>query len=132
MHIWIIILFATAGVVFGLDYLFRRKKWKDNSKAEKISLLVNMFSVAPYIYLSALGMLWGIVTYAPETSLGEIIYEVTLRMASIYFIIAVIAVILSFVLRIKDKNKASVGTNIIALLYIVVILALNLFAGKLL
>ena len=132
MHIWIIILFATAGIVFGLDYLFRRKKWKDNSKAEKISLLVNMFSVAPYIYLSALGMLWGIVTYAPETSLGEIIYEVTLRMASIYFIIAVIAVILSFVLRIKDKNKASVGTNIIALLYIVVILALNLFAGKLL
>ena len=132
MHIWIIILFATAGVVFGLDYLFRRKKWKDNSKAEKISLLVNMFSVAPYIYLSALGMLWGIVTYAPETSLGEIIYEVTLRMASIYFIIAVIAVILSFVLRIKDKNKASVGTNIIALLYIVEILALNLFAGKLL
>jgi hypothetical protein len=132
MHIWIIILFATAGVVFGLDYLFRRKKWKDNSKAEKISLLVNMFSVTPYIYLSALGMLWGIVTYAPETSLGEIIYDVTLRMASIYFIIAVVAVILSFVLRIKDKNKASVGTNIIALLYIVVILALNLFAGKLL
>ena len=132
MHIWIIILFATAAGMFGLDYLFRRKKWADNSKAEKISLLVNMLSVAPYIYLSMVGMLWGIVTYAPETSLGEIIYDVTLRMASIYFIIAVIAVILSFALRIKDKNKASVGTNIIALLYIVVILALNLFAGKLL
>jgi hypothetical protein len=132
MHIWIIILFATAAGMFGLDYLFRRKKWADNSKAEKISLLVNMLSVAPYIYLSMVGMLWGIVTYAPETSLGEIIYDVTLRMASIYFIIAAVAVILSFVLRIKDKNKASVGTNIIALLYIVVILALNLFAGKLL
>ena len=132
MHIWIIILFATAAGMFGLDYLFRRKKWADNSKAEKISLLVNMLSVAPYIYLSLVGMMWGIRKRSPETSLGEIIYDVTLRMASIYFIIAAVAIILSFVLRIKDKNKASICTNIIALLYIVVILALNLFAVKLL
>ena len=40
MNPWVIILFVTAGVVFGLDYLFRRKKWKDNSQEEKISLIV--------------------------------------------------------------------------------------------
>ena len=50
MNPWVIILFVTAGVVFGLDYLFRRKKWKDNSQEEKISLIVNMFSVGPYIF----------------------------------------------------------------------------------
>ena len=131
MHIWIIILFVTAGVVFGLDYLFRRKKWMDNSKAEKISLLVNMFSVAPYIYLSALGILWGIVPMTPETSFGKAIYDATLSMGGIYFIIAIAAVILSFVFRKIGKAKASIWTNIIALLYIAVVLAANVLAAKL-
>ena len=60
MNPWIMILIVMAGAVFGLDYLIRRKKWQDNSKEEKISLFVNMFSVGPYVFLSALGMLWGI------------------------------------------------------------------------
>ncbi len=50
MYPWIVILLVTAVVVFGLDYLFRRKKWKDNTTGEKISLIINMLSVAPYIF----------------------------------------------------------------------------------
>lgn len=46
MYPWIIILFVMAGIMFGLDYLIRRKRWKDNSRGEKISLIINMFSVA--------------------------------------------------------------------------------------
>ena len=132
MRIWIIIMLATAGAVFGLDYLFRRKKWDDNSKSEKISLLVNMLSVAPYIYFSAVGMLWGIVPVSPETSFGYALYDATLSMAGIYFIIATVAVILSFVLRLLKKNKASILTNIIAFLYIVTVLTVNVIAAKLL
>ena len=130
--IWIIILLAAAGIVFGLDYLVRRKAWKDNSKKEKISLLVNMFSVGPYIFLSALGALWGIVPGSPETALGEVLYDATLIMGGIYFIVAAVAVILSLIFRKKGILKVSIWINVIALAYIATVLAVNSFAGKIL
>ena len=132
MNIWVIILFIMAGAVFGLDYLLRRKKWKDNSKEEKISLLVNAFSVGLYLFLSALGILWGIVPVSPETAFGEMLYDVTLEMGGIYFLVAAAAVILSFVFRKIGKNKASIWINVIAFVYIVVVLGVNSFAGKIL
>ena len=132
MNPWLIILFVTAGTVFGLDYLFRRKKWKNNSREEKISLIVNMFSVGPYIFLSVLGMLWGIVAYSPETAFGEILYDATLMLGGIYFIVAIAAVILSFVLRKINKARASIWVNVIALLYIVLMFAINSLAGAIL
>ena len=130
MNIWIIILLVAASVVFGLDYLLRRKSWKNNSKVEKISLLVNMFSVGPYIFLSALGALWGIVPGSPETALGEVLYDATLIMGEIYFVVAAVAVILSFVFRKKGKLKASIWINVIALAYILTVLAVNSLVGK--
>ena len=132
MNPWVIILFVMAGAVFGLDYLFRRTKWKDNSKSEKISLLVNMFSVGVYIFLSALGMLWGIVAYSPETAFGQMLYDATLMLGGIYFIVAVAAVILSFVFRKTGKIKASIWINVIAFAYIAVVLSVNYLAGKIL
>ena len=132
MNIWVIILFIMAGAVFGLDYLLRRKKWKDNSKEEKISLLVNAFSVGLYLFLSALGILWGIVPVSPETAFGEMLYDVTLRMGGVYFWVAAAAVILSFIFRKIGKNKASIWINVIAFAYIVVVLGVNSFAGKIL
>lgn len=132
MNPWVIILFVMACVVFGLDYFVRRRKWKDNSKEEKISLIVNMFSVGPYIFLSILGMLWGIVPGSPETALGETLYDTTLMMGSIYFIVAIAAVILSFVFRKIGKAKASIWTNVIAFMYIAVLLAVNYLAREIL
>ena len=132
MNPWIAILLVMAGVVFGLDYLFRRKKWKDNSKGEKISLLVNMFSVGVYIFLSALGMLWGIVAYSPETAFGKMLYDATLMLGGIYFVVAIAAVILSFIFRKTGKIKASIWTNVIASAYIAVVLTVNYLAGKIL
>ena len=132
MNIWIIILLIAAGVVFGLDCLLRRKAWNQNSKEEKISLLVNMFSVGPYIFLSALGALWGIVPGSPETALGEVLYDATLIMGGIYFVVAAVAVILSLVFRKKGKLKASIWINVIALVYIATVFAVNSLAGKIL
>ena len=40
MSPWIMITLVMAGIVFGLDYLFRKKKWKENSKGDIISLLI--------------------------------------------------------------------------------------------
>ena len=132
MNPWVIILLVMAGIVFGLDYLLRRKKWKDNSKEEKISLIVNMFSVGLYIFLSALGILWGIASDSPETAFGEALYDATLMMGGTYFIVAIVAVIASFILRKIGKIKASIWTNVIALLYIVVVLAVNSLVGVML
>ena len=132
MNPWIIILFVMAGIVFGLDYLFRRKKWTDNSKGEKVSLLVNMFSVGPYAFLSVLGALWGITASSPETAFGKVLYDTTLTMAGFYFIIAIAAVVLTFIFRKKGKVKASILTNLIAFAYIAVIFAVNYVVGKLL
>ena len=119
-----------AGIVFGLDYLFRRKKWNDNTKQEKISLLINMFSVGPYIFLSALGMLWGIVSGSAETAFGETLNDATLVMAGVFFIVAIVAVIMSFILRKIGKIKASIWINVIALLYIVAVFGVNYLAGE--
>ena len=132
MNPWIIMLLLAAGVVFGLDYLLRRKAWHNNTKEEKISLLVNMFSVGPYFFLSALGALWGIVPGSPETALGEVLYDATLTMGGIYFVVAAVAAIWSLVFRKKGKLKASIWINVIALVYIATVLAVNSLAGKIL
>lgn len=132
MNIWITILLITAAIVYGLDFLFRRKKWKDNSKGEKISLIINMVSISPYIFLSFLGMMWGIASGGTETAFGEVLYDVTLIMASLFFIIAFVAVILSFIFRIIGKAKASIWINIIAFSYMIVVLAVNSLVGAIL
>ena len=132
MNPWIMITCVVAGAVFGIDRLLRRKKWKDNSKEEQISLLVNMLSTGPYIFLSAVGMLWGLASGYPTTAFGEVLYEVTLFLGGTYFVVALAAVIASLILRKRGKIKASTWINVIALVYIVVVLAVNYLVGALL
>lgn len=130
MNPWIVLTVAMAGIVFGIDYLFRRKKWKNNSKEEKISLLINMFSVGPYVFLSVFGMLLDIVPGNPKTGLGEVLNDVTLLMGKMYFAIAAGAVIASLILRKKEKVKTGIWVNVIAFAYMAVVLAVNSLAGK--
>ena len=129
---WIIITLAAAGAVFIIDYLLRKKKWKENTKKEKISLLVNMFSAGPYIFISAMGILWGIVAKNPETALGQVLYDATLMMAGYYYVVAVAAAVSSLILRKKEKTKLSIWVNIIALVYIAVVLTVNSLVGEIL
>ena len=112
MNPWIIIVLIAAGIVFVIDRLLRKKKWEDNSKEEEISLLVNMFTAGPYVFLSAVGMMLGIVANSPKTSFGKVLNEVTL------------------VFRKKGKIKASIWVNIIALVYIVAVMVVNSLVGK--
>ena len=132
MNPWIFITLISAAAVFGIDYLLRKKKWNENSKEEKISLLINMLSVGPYAFLSALGMLWGIVAGNPETAIGKMLYDTTLMMGGVYFAVAIVAVAASLILRKKGKTKASILANIIAFAYITVVLTVNSLAGKIL
>ena len=132
MNPWIVIALIGAGLVFLVDYLLRRKKWKDNTKAEKSSLIVHMVSVGLHCFLSALGMLWGLAGGGPETSFGEVLYNVTLTLAGCYFIVAIIATVGSFILRKIGKTKASIWINGIALAYAVIVMLLNYLTGILL
>lgn len=129
MNPWIIIALIGAAIVFFLDYILRRKKWKNNTKAEKISLLINMLSVSVYIFSSVLGLLWGITGSSADTTFGEIIYNVTLAMAGFIGVIAIVAMIGSLILRKKGKAKASIWINIFALGYIIVVFAVNSLTG---
>lgn len=130
MNPWIIITLFCAMIVFVIDYLLRRKKWKENTKEEKISLIVHMFSIGPYVFLSVLGMFWGILLGQPKTAFGKMLYDATLLMGEWYFVIAIIAIIMSFVLRKKGKIKSSIWINVIAIVYIVVVFFINSFIDK--
>ena len=129
MNPWIIISLVLAVAIFGVDFLLRRKKWKDNSKEEKVSLLLNMCTCGPYVFLSVLGMLWGIVSYEPKSAFGQFVYDATLVMGFYYFILAIVAVIASLILRKLGKVKMSTWVNIIALIYIVVVFLVNYISG---
>ena len=132
MEIWVIMGLPIAGIIFLLDYLLRRKKWKDNTREEKVSLLINMISVVPYMIFSAFGILMGITGNGSVTTFGNVLYNVTLNMAGIYFLIALAAVITSEILRKVGKTGASIWINIIAFAYIVVVGFLNYIASDLL
>ena len=132
MNPWLIIAVIGAGIVFLIDYLLRRKKWADNTKTERTSLIVHMVSVPLYVFLSIFGLLWGIVAYSPDTAFGEALYDVTMTLGGYYWIAAATAAIGSFIFRKIGKPKASIWINVIAFAYMAVLLGANSIAGKLL
>jgi len=125
MNPWIIILLVGAVIVFLLDFIFRRKKWKSNSKTEKVSLLINMVFVGIYLFASGLGLLWGITGSGADTALGQTLYDVTLVMLGLNWVVALVATIGSFILRKKGKIKASIRINVIGLGYMVILFAIS-------
>ena len=125
MNPWLIIGLIGAGIVFVLDYIVRRKKWNQNTAAERKSLLLNMISVSVYAFTSVEGLLWGIVGSSAETPFGEILYEVTLIMSGCIWLVSLVATLGSIILRKKGKTKASIWINIFTIIYIVVSLGVN-------
>ena len=125
MNPWIVILLIGAVVVFLLDLIFRRKKWKGNTKSEKVSLLINMVFVGIYIFASALGMLWGITGCSADTAFGEGLYNVTIAMLGFNWLIALVATIGSFILRKRGKIKASILINVIGLGYMIILFVIS-------
>ena len=129
MNPWLIIGLIGAGIVFGLDYIVRRKKWDYNTEAERKSLLLNMISVSVYAFSSVAGILWGITGSNAVTPFGAMLYEVTLIMAGFIWLVTVVATLGSIILRKKGKTKESIWINILALIYIVVSLGVNALTG---
>ncbi len=131
MTIWIIIGAPFAGIIFLIDYLLRRKKWKDNTTGEKASLIVNMVSVVPHMILSAFGLFLGLTGNGNKAFLADLVYNITLYMAGSYFLVALGAVIGALILRKMGKIKASIWINVITIAYIVVVSLVNYLADVL-
>ena len=131
MNPWIIILLIGALVLFLLDYAFRRKRWKENTKPEKISLILNMFFVGVYAFASILGVFVGITGSGAETAFGQLLYDVTLLMLGFNFVVALVATIGSLILRKKGKVKASIWINIIGMGYMLILFLINSLTGLL-
>ena len=129
MEIWIIMGLPVAAAVLLVDYLLRRKKWKENTRGEKVSLIVNMASSVPHMFLSAYGMLLGITGYGAETAVGRVLEEVALTLAGVYFAVAVVAMIGALILRKMGKAQASIWINVIAFVYIVLMAVVYYLAG---
>ena len=88
-----------------------------------------MASIVPYMIFSAFGMLMGIVGYGAETAFGIALTDIMLAMGGIFFIIAAVAVIATFILRKIGKIKASIWINVIAFAYILLVAIVHSLAG---
>ncbi len=132
MNPWISVMLVSAGIVFLLDLIVRRKKWKDNTKTEKISLLLNMFSVVIYAFSSVLGVFWGIAGGSPDTAFGKLFYDVTLKILACNGIVSIVAIVGSFILRKRGKAKTSILLNLLAMAYMIILFITNYFAGAVL
>ena len=129
MESWFILSAPLVGLILLLDFLLRKKKWRENTAGEKVSLLINLIAIAPYMVLSAYGILMGITGCGAETELGLIVYDVTLYMASAYVLVALGAVVVAFLLRLFGKVKASIWIHAAAIGYIVVLSVVNYLAS---
>ena len=118
--------------MYVLDLLVRRKKWNQNSKQEKISLVLSMIFVVFYLFTAVLGMLWGIAGGGADTAFGQALYDVTLVVSSFNWLVGLVATIGSLVLRKKEKIKASIWIQIIAVGFIIVVFLLSSLAGAVL
>lgn len=79
----------------------------------------------PWIIILLLGLLWGITESGADTAFGEGLYNVTLAMLGLNWIVALVAALGSFVLRKKGKIKASILINVIGLGYMIILFAIN-------
>ena len=106
MNPWLYIWFFFAAVYYLIDFLVRRRKWNENTKQEKTSILTGMVCIAFYVFFSALGFLIGIV--GPGSSLlSQILYKTSVFLGATTWLVVLLVSIASIVLRKRDKVKAS-------------------------
>ena len=121
MIIWIVPTLFFAGIVLLIDFITRRKKWHENSKTEKIGLILTLLVSFPYIFCSAYGSLFGIVGPQGASSLMATLHEIVVLGGQGIVFVCLAATIASLVLRKMGKALASNWSLMIGLLYCAVI-----------
>lgn len=108
---------------FLLDLLIRRTSWKNNTKDEKISLIINFITIPVYVLMGSIGVLFGIVDCNAQTEFGKMLFDVSVVLGTFTGFTAVIVSVSSIILRKKGRPRASKWVHIGSLAY------LMLFAG---
>lgn len=127
MIIWIVPTLIFAGVVLLIDCLLRRRKWGENTKTEKIGLILTLLVPFPYIFCSIYGSLFGIVGPRGNTPLMIALHEIVVLGGVGIVFVCFAATVASLVLRRRGKAAASNWSLLIGLLYCVLITGVSFF-----
>ena len=121
MMIWVVPTVFFAGVVLLIDFIARRKKWSENTKAEKTGLILTALVAFPYIFCSIYGYLFGILGPRGSSDFMVALYEIVVLGGQGVLFVSLAATIASLVLRKRGKASASNWALLIGLLYCAVI-----------
>jgi len=129
MEIWLLMFIVVILLLFGVDFLLRRKKWRENTKQEKQSLLIGAACVPAYELLSVLGIFLSIAAPTAETELGGWLFDAAVMTGRFIWIVSLAAVILGLFLRKRGNPQASKLAQLAAMGYIAVFGMLCLASG---
>ncbi len=121
MIIWVVPTLLFAGTVLLIDFIVRRKKWQENTKNEKIGLVLTLLVSFPYIFCSIYGALIDIVGAQGTSSLMITLHEIVVLGGKGVVFICLAATIASLILRKCGKAAASNWSLLIGFLYCAVI-----------
>ena len=124
--IWSVPALVFTGIVCLIDFILRRKKWNENTKSEKNSLILTLVVSAPYLICSAYGMFLGIVGPGGSSPFRLALYEVVLFAGMATWIVCLLATVASIVLRKMGRIKACNRSLVIGLVYCAVMFAVSL------
>ena len=125
MIVWSIPTLAFAGIILLVDFIARRKKWGENTKTEKIGLILTLLVSFPYIFCSIYGVLFDIVGAKGTSALMITLYEIVVLGGKGIVFVCLAATIASLVLRRLGKAAASNWSLVIGLLYCAVITGMS-------
>ena len=126
MLVWCMPTLCFTAVVLLIDFIARRKKWNENTKAEKNGLILSFVVAFPYIFCSIYGRLMGIVGPQGHNPFTEMVYEVLLVVGKGTIFVCLAATIASLVLRWRGKAVASNRVLLFGLLYCAVLMAVSI------
>jgi len=122
---WCVPSLIYSGIVLLIDFIFRRKTWKENTKSEKTGLLLTLLFSFPYVFSSTYGALFGLETYG-YGPFQKAIHTFVITGGFGISVVSIAATIASLILRKKGKSKASNWTLIIGFLYCALIVSASL------
>ena len=125
MIVWSIPTLAFAGIILLVDFIARRKKWDENTKTEKIGLILTLLVSFPYIFCSIYGVLFDIVGAKGTSALMIALYEIVVLGGKGIVFVCLAATVASLVLRRLGKAAASNWSLVIGLLYCAVITGMS-------
>lgn len=113
MSIWLMIGAFFAAVYYLIDWLFRRRKWNDNTPLEKKSLIIAMACQPAYALFSVFGVFVGAFG-GGLTELSQILHQISTAMGAFIWLVTLAVSFLSILLRKLNKPMASCLVHLLA------------------